>query len=269
MNKYQRLIFCLFLWLSFSSAIAQSFKEKLDTLFEYSDKKLPVGNVYHYTKSNIDGSRPIRVSYFIKTACNIEIYKYETGYKDAAHIKASMNWETYVPDEINSFVFTNDSIWQTAQTQWKDNWVSVDVHVLDHLKDTVYPDIFPAHMYNFDFASLNFSFPFLKKPEKGFTFGVVDPTYKPNSADIFFYRGDAEISYEGETEDGKNLLYSLTGRGMNFTEGSIWVSKKNGVISNMEIPIPDNPGWTSFKLELIKIEKMTPDEWKKYIYSNF
>jgi hypothetical protein len=33
----------------------------------------------------------------------------------------------------------------------------------------------------------------------------------------------------------------------------------------MEIELPDNPDWTSFKFKLQRVEKMSRAEWEKFI----
>jgi hypothetical protein len=37
----------------------------------------------------------------------------------------------------------------------------------------------------------------------------------------------------------------------------------------MEIRLPDNPDWTSFKFKLLKTEKMTREEWEKFMKAQF
>jgi hypothetical protein len=37
----------------------------------------------------------------------------------------------------------------------------------------------------------------------------------------------------------------------------------------MEIALPDNPDWTSFKFKLLKVEKMSRDEWEDFMKKQF
>lgn len=263
--------FGLLLWLLILSPMlyGQSAAGGEALAFSFDPARIEPGMVYHYTKSNIDGSRPIRVSLYQESVTAIEVYKYEKGYKDAARIVATMDWEQFTPGTVDAYVMTADSTRQTASLKWEQDRIVADVHVLGHALDTVYPVITPAHMYNFDFTSLNLTFKFLKNPEGSFTIGIVDPTYAEQGDDIFYYRGKATITYEGDGHGGRDRKYSITGRGMNFTKGYIWVAKAHGMITDMEIPIPDNPGWTSFKFKLEYMEKMTKDEWHDYLRSGF
>lgn len=258
----------LMLGLSYQS-FSQGQWQSVDSVYTFNASKLSIGTVYHYTKSNIDESRPIRVSIYQKSETEVEVYKYEAGYPDASRIVASMDWNNFTADRLDAYVITKDSARHTATLDWENDRVTANVHALGHAKDTVYPVITPAHMYNFDFTSLNLVFKFLKDPEGTFEIGIVDPTYAESGTDIFYYRGNARIRYTEDDHQGKDRKYCITGRGMNFTKGYIWVNKAHGMISDMEIPIPDNPGWTSFKFKLEKIEKMTVDEWNEYLRSGF
>ena len=59
------------------------------------------------------------------------------------------------------------------------------------------------------------------------------------------------------------------GAGLQNRGGFIWVNKKRNWIEDMEIALPDNPDWTSFKFKLLKTETMTRDAWEKFIAAQF
>ena len=94
----------------------------------------------------------------------------------------------------------------------------------------------------------------------------MDPTFKAEG-DIFVYRGEARIEYlREEPLHGKSCpLYRISGPGIGGTTGSIWADPKSGWLEKVEIPFPDNPEWSSFRLELQGTETMTPEAWKKFI----
>jgi hypothetical protein len=127
-----------------------------------------------------------------------------------------------------------------------------------------------VHLYNFDFGSLNFAFPHLKNPKKAFRIGVTDPSFKEN-APLVEYKGEVLISYLGEEKrnDTATRKYKIDGAGLQNRGGFIWVNKTRGWIEDMEIRLPDNPDWTSFKFKLLKTEKMTREEWEKFMKAQF
>jgi hypothetical protein len=124
----------------------------------------------------------------------------------------------------------------------------------------------PFHVYNFDFASLNFAWRHLASPRAPFSIGVVDPTFR-SEGDVIFYRGAADVAYVGEESlHGKTCRkYRITGPGIGGVEGTIWEDPKSGWLEKIAIPFPDNPDWASFLLELQGVEVMTPAAWKAFI----
>jgi hypothetical protein len=126
----------------------------------------------------------------------------------------------------------------------------------------------PFHTYNFDFTSLNFAWRQLADPTKPFTIGVMDPTFAKDG-DPFVYRGEARIEYlRDEAVGGKTCrLYRISGPGIGGKTGSIWQDPKSGWLQRIEIPFRDNPDWSSFRLDLKKIETMTPEAWKRFMRS--
>ena len=66
--------------------------------FKYQPEKIDVGTVYHYIKSNIDGSYPARFYIRLVNRENLDIWKFE------AHVTAHMNWETFSADRLESWV---------------------------------------------------------------------------------------------------------------------------------------------------------------------
>ena len=57
----------------------------------------------------------------------------------------------------------------------------------------------------------------------------------------------------------------VDGAGLQNRGGFIWVNKRRGWIEDMEIALPDNPDWTSFKFKLLRVEKMSRARWDKFI----
>jgi hypothetical protein len=124
----------------------------------------------------------------------------------------------------------------------------------------------PVHLYNFDFASLNFTLPHLADPKGSFTVGVADPTFS-ETGPLVEYKGEVTISYLND-EKRNNVparKYRVDGPGLQNRGGLIWVNKKRGWIEDMEIALPDNPDWTSFKFKLLRVEKMSRAEWDKFV----
>ncbi len=234
--------------------------------FRYQPDRIRVGEVAHYVKSNLDGSKPTRVSIFVVAPDRIEVAKVEEEVGDAAWVRAHFDWTLFTSDAMQAAVLNLDgSVEERAVFGVDRARGRVDVTVGDRKGSAAWRQL-PFHVYNFDFTSLNFAWRHLVDPRAPFTIGIIDPTFR-KEGDPIFYRGDAKIEYVGEETVGgrKTLRYRISGPGIENTTGSIWWDPKSGWLERVEIPFRDNPDWSSFRLELQSIEMMTPAAWKKFV----
>ena len=235
--------------------------------FKYHPERIEVGTVYHYTKSNLDGSKPITVSVFVTAKDRLEVMKAEEDLIDSAHVIAEMDWNTFSASKLDAGVILKDGSRQARaflQLSTKENSVLIK---LGGTEKSVAVGHYPFHIYNFDFVSLNFIFRHLIDPKAGFEIGIGDPTF---DADIFAYKGKALFQYveDARIHGVECRKYRVTGEAFGGKEGTIWINKKGGYAENIEIPVRDNPDWKDFKFELKAIQKMNPDQWKKYMFDN-
>ena len=234
--------------------------------FRYQPSKIRVNEVAHYIKSNLDGSKPTRVSIFVVAPDRLEVAKVENDVNDAAWVRAHFDWKLFTSDRMEAAVINLDGSIEERATFAVDRAKgAVDVTVGDRKGSAAWKQL-PFHVYNFDFTSLNFAWRHLIDPKAPFEIGIIDPTFQKDGPPIF-YRGDARIVYTGEDEiHGKTCRsYRISGPGIGGTTGTIWWDPKSGWLEKVEIPFRDNPDWNSFKLELEGIELMTPAAWKKYV----
>ncbi len=267
MSKFFAL---LFLTLVFA---AESFAQNDTAKFRYKPKRVSVGSVYHYLKTNIDGTKPEHVSQYVAAPDKLEAFKFHPQAKRAGLVIATMDWEIFSAKRLESWqVFKNEErkLFATLDYSAAEKSVAVAFPGMNKAEEKTAIKYLPFHVYNFDFGSLNFAFPHLANPKKSFTIGIADPTFKDEGA-AFHYKGEATVIYVSD-ERRNNVAcrkYKVDGAGLENRGGFIWVNKKIGYIEDMEITLPDNPDWTSFKLRLTKVEKMTRDEWEAFIKKQF
>ncbi|HEY7161277.1 MAG TPA: hypothetical protein VH815_08455 [Acidobacteriota bacterium] len=257
----------LFLFVSIMFVFAQHPTSSI-IAFRYQPEKIKVGTVYHYTKSNLDGSKPSTVSIFIAEPDRLEVYKAEENVIDAADVTAKMDWTLFSAIELDAGHFLKDGTREpvaTMQISRTDN--SLKVHWKDR-DDSVPIGHYPVHIFNFDFISFNYTLRHLRDPEKPFEIGVADPVF--DGEGLIVYKGEAEVEYVGDDPCHQLVCrkYRIHGKPFDDKEGFIWVNKKEGHAELIEIPVADNPDWNSFKFELKKIEQMTPAQWLTYKKNN-
>jgi hypothetical protein len=232
-------------------------------------RAVPVGTVLHYVKTNIDGTRPEYVSQFIAAGDVLESFKFHPKSPPAGLVIAEMDWHAFSAKSLKSWRVLGKGERRLFGTLMFDAAAGRAEVSLPSVRSAVESFDFkqlPIHLYNFDFGSLNFAFPHLVNPKVNFVVGVADPTFK-EAGPLVEYKGEVTISYLKD-ERRNNIpvrKYRIDGAGLQNRGGFIWVNKQRGWIEDMEIDLPDNPDWTSFKFKLLRVEKMSRVEWEKFI----
>ena len=234
--------------------------------FRLDPTRIVVGEVAHYVKSNLDGSKPTRVSIFVAGLDTLEVAKVEEGVIDAAWVRAHFDWTLFTADRLQAGVINLDGSVEERATFGVDRAKGIVTVTVGDRKGSAAWKQLPFHVYNFDFTSLNFAWRMLVDPKAPFSIGIIDPTFKPEG-DPIFYRGAAKIEYQrDEALHGKTCrLYRISGPGLGGKTGSIWEDPKSRWLEKVAIPFPDNPEWKSFRLELQRVETMTPAAWKAFV----
>ena len=232
--------------------------------FSHDPARVAVGTTYEFVKSNLDGTQAIRVVARLAAADRIEVLKLEPENGSAAFVTARMNWETASADSLESAVLFPDGTRRPQALLVLDprsHLVSVEVF---GLRDTLTVGALPIHMYNFDFLSLAVALPHLADPDAGFTIGVMNPTFRPQPP-LLRYEGEARFEPAGTDVRGgvRARRYLVEGAGLSGT--SLWTAESDGRLLAIESSIPDNPGWSSFRLELGSTTSMTDTAWATFV----
>lgn len=240
-------------------------------VYKLRPEQIAVGTVYHYVKTNVDGTQPENISLYVASRDRIESFKFHEKGTRAGLVTAEMDWKNFVARKLESRqVFANDErkLFATLELGADGKSVVVSIPTAKPEPETVKVESTPFHVYNFDLASLNVTLPHLVDPKKPFTVGIVDPTFKPDP--LVAYKGELTVTYQkDEQRNGvETRRYAAEGNGIGG-KGTIWVNKKLGHIEDMEFDVANNPDWKTFKLKLTKTEKMTADQWQRFIAAQF
>ena len=232
--------------------------------FVHDASRVPVGTVSEYVKSNLDGTQAIRVVSWLGAPDRLEVLKLEPANGSAAFVTAEMDWETASADRLESAVLFPDGTRRPqAVLQLDPDSRRVRAEVFG-LRDSLTVGALPIHMYNFDFLSLAAALPHLARPDAEFTIGVMNPTFRMEPP-LLSYDGEARVKPAGlETRGGvRARRYEVEGAGLSGTR--IWTAESDGRLLAIESPVPDNPGWSSFRLELRSTTLRTAAEWAAFV----
>jgi hypothetical protein len=239
--------------------------------FRYRPKKITIGTVYHYVKTNLDGTRPEYVSTYVAARDRIESYKFHPNTQRAGLVVAWMDWGTFSARRLESwqvFAGGEKKLFATLAFLKSEMAAEVSIPATGRPPERTAIKRLPFHVYNFDLASLNFAFRHLINPKGKFVVGIADPTFQ-ETGPLFTYRGEAEVSYAGEEvrEGAVCRKYRIDGAGLATRGGHLWVDKRGGFFRDAEIALADNPNWHSFKFRLTSTERMTRAEWEGFMLS--
>jgi len=231
--------------------------------FTYRSGALPVGRVYHYRKSNLDGSHASEIDLCVAGETRLESLKHHPEDAHATLVTAELDWEVFSVRR-----FTNHRVGADgARTLMAELAVSADRRKLGGKAGELTLECelpgFPWHSYDFDLSSLNLALRFLSEPEGECELEIVDPVQDEQGPRLAA-RGKVTLAYE-EDEERNGLAcrrYLLDGPGLEHRGGALWVAKGDDpFLVAYEIDLPDEPGMQSGRLEWLGSETLTAEQW--------
>lgn len=241
--------------------------------FRYQPEKMVAGTAYNYVKTNVDGTAPENVAIYLVSPDSVVALKYHAGAEQAGLVGARMDWNSFCVARLSSsqlFYTGEQKLFATLQYLPEEKSVLVEIVAAKLPPEKAPIPRTPFHIYNFDFISLNLAFRHLIAPEKSFVIGIADPTFAEGSP-VFAYKGEVEIKYLGDEQRGGVACrkYTIDGAGLQNRGGMIWVDKAAEHIVDLEIALPNNPGWQSYKLRLLSVSRMNQRAWEAFIKDRF
>lgn len=232
----------------------------------FDPAKVPVGRVFHYLKSNVDGTHPARIHVYVRSATVVESLKADEGETEATLVLAEMNWDRFSVRRFESGRVNAAGGRTVRATLAQEGDTDRYVMKLDDMVRVSTVAQWPWHSYDFDFASLGLTLPHLVQPERPHTFGrsdFIQDGGPPRFGDL----GAVTLTYLGD-EPRQNVpcrKYRIDGPGLQDKGGLLWADKAVSHIVEFEIAIPDEPAFTSVHLALESVETMTAEQWGAFI----
>jgi hypothetical protein len=235
--------------------------------FRHEPGRIPVGRVHRYQKSNLDGSNPGEIALYLASETRLEALKFHPGVPEAKLVVAEMDWEVASVRAFRTYRLDEHG----ERTLAAELETSADrkrlVARLGALEFSCPLERFPWHSYDFDFSSLNVALRFLVDPEGETELAIVDPVQGPNGPELVA-KGTVVLAYESEEERAGLVCrrYVIDGPGLEDRGGSLWAAKGDEVfLVAFEIDLPDEPGMSSSKLEWLRNETMSAEEWEAFV----
>ena len=230
----------------------------------FDPKRVAVGRVYQYLKSNRDGSHPGRVSLYVANQDRLESLKWDDEVGWATFVVAEIDWKRFSVRRFESWDLRRGKAPLLKATLETDANGAVSISVLPG--PPIQLVTFPWHSYDFDWASLGAAMPHLINPEGDLTFSRTDFVQEEGKPPRFAELGLVHLHYEDRDRRGEiaTRRYKMEGPGIGNTAGTLWADLEDGHIVEFELPIPDEPGFTDGRLRLLEMTPMTAAQWESF-----
>lgn len=239
-----------------------------ETRFTYDREKSPVGTVYHYTKSNLDGSEPWRLTSYVSAASRIDVLKWGPEPGQFVNVTADFDWNRATATHIEQWNIHDGQLGMSLFGETSVDGKTLALRLANGQGLDVAVDEGPIHVFGFDLQSLNVAFRYLTDPKKGFEAGLIGvnvaPTPERPQPVISFGRTRFEFAGEEMLHNAPCLKYRIVCDTFKDKPATIWFNRDQGHIEKIESQIPNSTDWKTYKLELTKTEKMTPFEWQAF-----
>ena len=233
--------------------------------FRFDAALIPVGTVFHYTKTDLAGGHRSQIALYVAAPDRIESFKYGDGSGDGTLVIGWMDWPRFSLRRLES--------WRLVDTSERrlQGWLQVDSADPGAVRLVFAPDTpirighWPWHSYDFDWASLNLTLPMLRRPDRPFSVHRTDIIYGEESVG-FGEVGTLTFTPAGRSRRNGRAVrgYTLTGPAIADSTGMLWVAAEDGSIVEYRIPVPDEPGIRDVHLVYDRRTRMTPAEWQAF-----
>ncbi len=228
--------------------------------FRFDAAKVPVGRVFHYLKSQRDGTHAARISVYMASIDRIEALKWDDGGDEATLIVGDMDWSRFSIRHFEGWHLARGAVPQARVTLD----VAGDQLRMSLMSEPLTLTHWPWHSYDFDFTSLSLSLPHLVDPDGTFQFWRTDFVYAdpPRVAEI----GELSLRFEKrERRQGRSQRrYSLGGAGLQGATGTWWSDAREGWLVEFELPVGDEPGYRDVRVRLESTREITAADWQAF-----
>ena len=229
--------------------------------------------IYHYLRTNLDGSEPEHVVHYRPSRHEVAVYKWVSKCTTAAYVTAQMDEGVR---EGRLFIAG-----KVARDGSQSRFGSL---TLDPAEPALIADVTPpgGHriqarhklksrpflLYDFDFADLN-SFLQVYRPRRDFSYEL--PVIWPSDKGIFRDLGRLRAKFAGkEMHLGrKTARFYLKVEGPTPSSGKLWVDAKRGFIVEAELGLPNHMEYRDFRLRLETVEPGGESAWDALTRSQY
>ncbi len=223
-------------------------------------------DIFHYSRTNIDGSEPEHVVHFRPARTQIAVYKWVEKCTNAAYVTAEMDAAVREGRRYVAGKVARDGTQASFGTLTLDPGgpaLAVDITPPGgpRLQQREKLRSRPFILYDFDFADLN-AFLQEHRPRNGFRFAL--PVIWPGEGgSLFRDYGTLVARFAGnETRLGRaTAKFLLSVEGAQPSSGALWIDARRNFIVEAELGLPNHQEYRDFRLRLDRIQPGGQSAW--------
>ena len=227
--------------------------------------------IYHYIRSNRDGSEPEHVVQFRPARTRIAVYKWVEKCTTAAYVTAVMDGRLREGRLFTAGKVARDGSQVSFGTLALDGFAlvaEVDPPGSPHISARHQLKSRPYLLYDFDFADLN-AFLQTHQPRADFAFQL--PVVWPGKGGLFKDYGQLHARYAAlEQRLGRlTVRFDLAVDGDPRSAGALWIDAARGFIVEAELGLPNHQEYRDFRLRLERVERGGRPAWDALTRSQY
>lgn len=233
------------------------------------------GRIFHYVRSNHDGSGAEHVYVYRAAESRIEIYKAVSRCTDAAFVRAWFDPETGRAARMTGGRLMPGGRHEDFATLAYDaeaGMLAVDaalpqgaVEVRERVPEPVW------HLYDADLATLSVQTAALADPRAGFSFGLPLVHADSGEDETLEHLGRADARFVGEEQwrGTPALRFEVGGPALGERGGPLWLDAETGHVLAARWGIPNHDGMDDFALRLVDVDGGGEPAWQELLTRHF
>lgn len=233
------------------------------------------GRIYHYVRSNRDGSDAENVYVYRAASNRLEVYRASGRCTDATFVTAWVDAETgraavasggrLMPEarheNFTTIAYDGAATMLRTEAALPGGMVRQQVRV----EEPVF------HLYDFDLATLSLQTMALADRRSDFSFGLPLIRTQPEDGRYVRHLGRADAVYVGE-EDYQGtaaLRFDVGGPALGDKGGPLWIDADSGHVLGAAWGVPNHAGMEDFAIRLAEIEDGGEAGWQALLTAHF
>jgi hypothetical protein len=220
--------------------------------------------VFNYIKSDMQGKNAAQVWIYYPNAHSSEsfkIYKQARLQRATDLVCAEYDFDKYQPCEIKGYLGNEDG---SRKLNITDNYYNKNINIVfGKMNYSFKESIIPSYNYNFDWTDLNTMIPYLKEKCKNFEIGII----APDNFAKFHFVGKTDFLYMGKANKNDIVcdLYKVVVENHKGKKGFLYINAENYDLVEIDMELPNNQMYKSFKMVLKGKEYMSMEKWNNFI----